>query len=113
MARKTKILVVILLIIISFGAGYMKGSVDTVSKMIDIGSELLEIDLSPRAKQMFISNPALAYQIIEGAGATNYTNPFAKHPQASVHFEYCMLTRADYDGCYATGINKYGEWAND
>ena len=91
----------------------MKGSVDTISKMVDIGSELLEIDLSPRAKQMFISNPGLAYQILDNAGGTNYTNPFSKHPQASVHFEYCMLTRADYDGCYATGINKYGEWAND
>lgn len=114
MNRKALAVIAILIVIISFGIGYMKGASDAIEKAIDLGSEFLDIELTPRAKQILISNPALVHQILETAGGTyNGTNPFINHPQASVHFEYCMLTTGDYDRCYLAGITKYGEYAND
>ena len=107
METKYWIIVSCLLMIIAFFLGVGWGTTKAVTKLIDLGQEVLDIQLNPTARAMLINEPELMSYAIRNYN--NVTNPFIMTNQR-LHYEECVLRGGSEVGCYNGMLSKYGNY---
>lgn len=97
--------IVFLLCVIFFGAGATYGASKIAMKMMNIATDVLDIQLSEQAKMVLINKPELMQYAIKNY--KNVTNPFILSNER-LHFEECVLKSGDEVTCYNGMLAKYG-----
>jgi hypothetical protein len=86
-----------------FGVGW--GTTQVITKFVDLGQEVLDIQLNPTARAMLITQPELMSYAIKNY--KNVTNPFIMTNQR-LHYEECIIKGGSEAGCYNGMLSKYG-----
>ena len=97
----------VFLLFVCYFIGFYNGANTTARYIFDMGMDLLDIKLSPAAYNLLLSNPKILDHAIE-LNSEDIDNPFSSHPQASLHYELCMIELKNETKCYTAQINKYG-----
>jgi len=101
------IFIFILSILLAFGLGVGWGARQIATEFMDIAVEVLDIQLTPQAKDMLINRPELMSYAIKNY--YNVTNPFKKANER-LQYEKCMIEGGSPTGCYNGLLAKYGNY---
>jgi hypothetical protein len=104
---------IILLCSVAFMIGFQTGQAVTIKAMIDVGEDVLDIQLSQKAKDILAANPYMPKIIIENwdNGLLQSENPFINHPQAKYWYTTCLWKGGSNSTCYQSTLSKYGKGA--
>ena len=107
MSKILLISIFILSIILAFLLGVGWGTTQAITKLIDLGQQVLDIQLNPTARMMLITKPELMSYAIRNYA--NVTNPFIMTNQR-LHYDECVTRGGSEAGCYNGMLGKYGNY---
>lgn len=103
---------IILSLLVGFFLGVGWGAYKIAYKLISIGSEVLDIQLSDKAKYLLVHNPEIMQNAVNNYELiSNHSNPFNQcfQYQAYLHYEECVFNGLNLTLCEQGLKAKYGD----